>query len=200
AIALSPDGTQIALGDEDYNILLYNYPDIDLDNPVQAFSGNVHNINSIAFSPDGKWLASGNDFTQIFVWDLNSSAEEGVLLEGHTSFIWTVSFSSDSNYLVSASDDNTVRVWDTGNLSAPSQLLEGHEAFAWSAEFSPDSRYIASGSSDGTVRIWPTLDTLVELACERVTRNMTQDEWIEFLPDRPYETTCPDLPPHPSTQ
>lgn len=200
AFAFSPDGSQIALGDDEYTITVYNYPITNVSTPLYELSGNVHNINSIAFSPDGNWLASGNDFSQIWVWDLNNLDQEGTALMEHTAFIWTVSFSPDSSQLLSASDDNTLRIWDMTDLTVPSQLLEGHESFAWSAEFSPDGNYIASGSSDGTVRIWPTLDTLVELACERVTRNMTQEEWNEFLPNIPYETTCPNLPPHPSTQ
>ncbi|MFK7800070.1 MAG: AAA family ATPase [Anaerolineae bacterium] len=197
AITLSADGSKIALAMDDgsYDVLVFGFPEIDPNDPLHTFTGNVHFINALDFSPDGRWLASGNRFSKIHVWDLDNPDADSVVLEDHQAFILALDFSPDSQQLVSAADDNTVRVWDTNDWTAESQLLEGHQAFVWSAEYSPDGKYIVSGSTDQTIRIWPTLDTLVELACERVTRNMTSEEWDRFLPSQPYQQTCPNLPP-----
>jgi hypothetical protein len=55
--------------------------------------------------------------------------------------------------------------------------------------------YLASASADQTIRLWITqLDTLVELGCQTVRRNLSQAEWDRYLPDEPYHRTCANLP------
>jgi hypothetical protein len=60
--------------------------------------------------------------------------------------------------------------------------------------FSPDGRHFASAGGS-TVRVCPWQpDHLVAEACARVTRNLSQEEWTQYLGDEPYRQTCPDLP------
>jgi hypothetical protein len=69
----------------------------------------------------------------------------------------------------------------------------------WDAAWNADDTRILTRSEDGTARVWPVSDELLrEHACTFATRNLTAEEWQRYLPDRPYELTCPDLPPHPS--
>ena len=81
-----------------------------------------------------------------------------------------------------------------------SSVLSGHEKSVSSVAFSPDGKTLTSGSWDTTIRLWiAQTETLADLVCKKIRRNLTQDEWRQFVgTDIPYEGTCQNLPIHPS--
>ena len=106
--------------------------------------------NSIAFSADGKWLASGGFFDPIRIWDLAT----GTVHQTFEDYDWTysISFSPNRELLVSGSSRG-VKVWDlaTGSLH---KTLEGHDDLVKSVAISPDGQWLASGSDDRTIGVW----------------------------------------------
>ncbi|KAJ7254335.1 WD40-repeat-containing domain protein [Mycena haematopus] len=111
-------------------------------------------VNSVAFSPDGKWIVSGSDDKTVRVWDSESGEVVAGPFNGHTNCVNSVAFSPNGKYIVSGSDDNTVCVWDAESGEVVAGPLHGHTSWVKSVAFSPDSKHIVSGSNDLTVCVW----------------------------------------------
>ena len=109
-------------------------------------------VISIAYSPDGKTLASGLSGGQIKLWDARSGALLRTL-DGHANEVRSVAFAPDGKTLASGSDDKTIKLWDarSGKLV---RTLEGHTDRVYSVAFAPDGNMLASGSWDSTIKLW----------------------------------------------
>ncbi len=115
---------------------------------------NSTSITSMAFSPDGKRLASGSSDGTVTLWDVPREKKPRTLL-GHTREVDSVAFSSDGKQLASGSMDKTVKLWNTETgKEIPTSMRQDGTVF--SVAFSPDGKRLASGSKDGTVKLWNT--------------------------------------------
>jgi RNA polymerase sigma factor (sigma-70 family) len=117
----------------------------------------------VAYSPDGKVVASAGADKLVRVWDV-AAGREVRQLAGHGGQVFSVAFAPDGKTLASAGDDKTVRIWDVATGREVRRCV-GHEGIVLAVAFSPDGLALASGAQDGTVRIW-------DVATGRETRKL----------------------------
>ncbi|KAJ5157505.1 Pfs NACHT and WD domain protein [Penicillium canariense] len=120
----------------------------------QTLEGHSDGVKTVAFSPDGKTLASASRDCTVKLWVTATGAPQQTL-EGHSNWVNDVVFSPNGKTLASASADHTIRLWGTmtGSLQ---RTFEGHYDSVRAVAFSPNGKILVSASSDYTVRLWDT--------------------------------------------
>ena len=148
-------------------------------------------VNAVVFSPDGQHLATASRDATARVWEVSNGREVARLR--HDDTVVAVVFSPNGQYLATASQDATARVWATSSGQEVARLA--HQQFVHAVAFSPDGRYVATASDDHTVGVWDVRpQDVLAAACTRLTRNLTPEEWRQYVGEEPYRKTCANLP------
>ncbi len=176
SVAVSPDGSLLATGGDDRQVVLY---DAQTREPVgQPLAGHEGAVWSLAFSPDGLLLASAGHDGTVRLWDMDT--RESRALRGHSGEVWSVAFSPDGRYLASGGADERVMLWDIQAELPQGMPLGGHKGIVYSVAFSPDGTLLASGDA-GEQIVLHEMDNL-----ETLTILHGHENWVlalAFSPD-----------------
>jgi WD40 repeat protein len=194
SIDISSDGNHLAGISSDGGVLVWNP-----ENKTDKFSIETtgKNIKAIRFDPENNLLAIGDVNGTVELWDIRMRKKISEV-KAHDSQINDIRFNTRLKQMATAGNDKKLKLF---NIKDPSDLSElpvtfaDNEGVVLVMEFSPDGQVIVSGEFDGSqsLKSRPTnADYMAKYVCENVTRNMTQQEWNNYVgKDIPIEKTCP---------
>ncbi len=161
SLCWSPDGRQIASASRDQTVHIWDASPRGRWLRALAhftgfryslFEGHTAQVNAVAWSPDGRLLASAGDDNSVIVWE---AASKTILtrFQAHTDVVQVVAWSPDGKHVASASIDHTVRIWNA-NTKEVKFSYRNSSSIVYDLCWSPDGRFIALAGSDHTVQIW----------------------------------------------
>ncbi len=150
ALAFSPDSGSLLVGVENGSAMVWNLKTGKPGRPLH--SKMTRSLQCLAFSRDGKLLATGDGNRQLRLWDWASRTERWHVT-AHPDRVGTVAFSPDGRTLASGSAESSIHLWDVAT-GKPLLPTAGHQERLTAVAYSPDGRTIFTGAWDRTVRMW----------------------------------------------
>jgi cytoskeletal protein RodZ len=156
AVAFSPDGGRLVSGSWDRSIKFWG---VSTGEQLGAVTNDMKEVQSLAFSRDGHWLATENSSDTTSLRDASTGHEirtfpsDKPLGPLGSNWVYSIAFSPDGRWLASALDDKTVRLWDV-NTGRKVRDLTGLRRTVVYIAFSPNGRLLATGDDQKNIRIW----------------------------------------------
>jgi eukaryotic-like serine/threonine-protein kinase len=153
--AINSDGSRVAVATADKLAWVVGTADGDVPRKLEGHHGSVM---TVAFSPDGKRVATGSWDKTVIVWDAETGSPVSRPMLHGGPFWYAVAFSGDGRMIVAGCDDHTVRVWDIATARPIGPRLS-HRAAPRTAAFTKNDTRIITGTSAGTTQVWDVSST-----------------------------------------
>jgi WD40 repeat protein/DNA-binding SARP family transcriptional activator/type II secretory pathway predicted ATPase ExeA len=190
AVAFSPDGRTLAWGMLDGKVLLRRVPDGKVLYQLATPGPGLRSFGAFAFSPDGKLLAVASLNGKVQLWDPHTGEVRSPAWVPEDGAVLSMSFSPDGSVLATAGSEGTATLWEVGSRKRIGPPLTGPPS-PGVAVLDPTGHTLATAFEDGTVLLWDVDPaSWLKRACAVAGRPLTQPEWQDFLPGRPYQPSC----------
>jgi WD40 repeat protein len=194
-LAFSPDGEKLAaayasIGDEGGVAVVWR-----LSDGKELYRANIDDGygrgSSVAFSPDGRLLATGGGSGEIKLWDAETGDSDGRTLTGTNGWVLSLDFDPTGRLLVSSGTDGSTRIWDVEERAPFGSPLPGLDNIWANSHFTPSGDRLAVVYSTGLGYAWQmTSSSWQQHACDVAGRTLTEREWDLYLPGRRYTPAC----------
>jgi len=153
----------------------------------------------VAFSPDGRTLATGNDRGTVTLWDAtdpNHLTRRGRPLTVPGGSLWSVAFSPDGHTLAAAghTDNGTINLWNVTDPDHPTSIgrpLTVETGFVAVLAFSPDGHTLAATTDDGVATLWDlNVESAISRICAGSSGALSRQQWSRYLFQLPYDPPC----------
>ncbi|KAF7967332.1 hypothetical protein HWV62_34691 [Athelia sp. TMB] len=141
---------------------------------LKTLEGHTDAVWAVAYSPDGKRIASASEDETIRVRDTETGEAVGAPFSGHTASIRSIAYSPSGHRIISGSEDGTIRMWEPETGVLVKSLFRHRDARC--VAYSPDGNHIVSGSLGGTVSVW---DVETGEAADKAIKGM----FVAYSPD-----------------
>jgi len=176
---ISPDGTRLVSVGSGGNV---EFSDLIRRKHLGQYFVHQDNGRAVAFSPDGRLLASGAE--DIVLWDATTLTKLSRLK--YPAIVWNVAFSPDGRWLVSTHGDGAILLWEVTEREQAANFNE-HSAPVRAVAFSPDGKHLASASEDRSVIIWDVERGQKEAV---LAGHTTRVAGVAFSPDGSWVASC----------
>lgn len=148
---------------------------------TSTIAGHAEAVISVAFSPSGRYLASGSGDTTVRFWDLNTETPQ-FTCKGHKHWVLFIAWSPDSKKLASGCKNGEILLWNPVNGEQLGKVFKSHRQWitwlSWEPlHKNPNSRYLASSSKDSTIKIWDTTTGRLSKTLSGHTQSVTCVKW-----------------------
>ena len=194
-LAFSPDGERLAaafakLGDDGGTAVVWR-----LSDGKELYRANIDGGygrgSAVAFSPDGRLLATGGGSGEIKFWDARSGRRDGRTLTGTAGWVLSLDFDPTGRQLVSSGSDGSTRIWDVERRAPFGSPLPGLDNIPANSHLTSSGDRLAVVYSTGSGFVWLMApSSWNQHACDVAGRTLTKREWELYLPGRSYDPAC----------
>jgi WD40 repeat protein len=203
ALVVSQDGVRMAAGsckeqsiEQIGSLCSVQLFDLQTRTPVgQPISTTQSTITSLAFSPNGTALASGDQDGTIYLIDVNTGKLGEIPLGGFSEGFTSLAFSPDGSTLAAGTDQGNIFLWDVKSGQVLSKPFQFSNLPLTGLAFSPDGRLLYTAAQDGKTSAWDVdFNSWAQRACVLAGRSLDQVEWRQFMGDLEFNPACQEEP------